>query len=179
MTTLIAKIKARSDVNPKQGLHEYGDVHFADAKNHKYPIDTEEHVRAAWSYINMPKNAAKYGSKDLSRIKSAIRGAAKRMGVAIAKDGSSAPSMDSGSLAAGHVPVPMCGHLGCAGRKRCRYRMAKALPPMAKGDKIKLKDGKMGRYSHQVAPHLHAMTRGGFTRHFGAGEVAAVNGEAC
>jgi hypothetical protein len=30
----------------------YGDVEYADPKNGKYPIDTEEHIRAAWNYIN-------------------------------------------------------------------------------------------------------------------------------
>ena len=36
----------------------YGDVKYADPKNGKYPIDTAEHAKAAWAYINMPKNAA-------------------------------------------------------------------------------------------------------------------------
>ena len=57
MTTSIDR---REDVNPKEGLREYGDVQFADPTNHKYPIDSEEHVRAAWSYINHKDNAAKY-----------------------------------------------------------------------------------------------------------------------
>ena len=42
--------------NPKP----YGNVTYADPKNGKYPIDTKAHAKAAWSYINMPKNAAKY-----------------------------------------------------------------------------------------------------------------------
>jgi hypothetical protein len=44
------RIKRREDVNPERGEHEYGDVEFADPVNKKYPIDTPEHVRAAWSY---------------------------------------------------------------------------------------------------------------------------------
>lgn len=59
---------------------KYGDVEYADAKNKKYPIDTEEHIRAAWSYINMPKNAEKYDSDELAAIKSKIRAAMKRIG---------------------------------------------------------------------------------------------------
>ena len=35
-------IKKRKDVNPKSGEHKYGDVKYADPKNKKYPIDTEE-----------------------------------------------------------------------------------------------------------------------------------------
>jgi len=57
---------------------EYGDVNYADKANHKYPLDTEKHVRAAWSYINMPKNARKYDSKKLSTIKNNIRAAMKK-----------------------------------------------------------------------------------------------------
>ena len=45
------RIEKRDDINPKEGTHEYGHVQFADPTNHKYPIDTPEHVRAAWSYI--------------------------------------------------------------------------------------------------------------------------------
>jgi hypothetical protein len=56
----------------------YGDVKYADpgyqSDNRKrYPIDTPEHIRAAWSYINMPKNAAKYSSDQLKSIKNKIK----------------------------------------------------------------------------------------------------------
>ncbi len=47
------RIDKRDDLRPTQGEHEYGDVEFADPTNEKYPIDTTEHVRAAWSYINI------------------------------------------------------------------------------------------------------------------------------
>lgn len=78
------KVAERKDVNPKEGENEYGDVAFADAKNKKYPIDTEAHIRAAWNYINKPKNAAKYSDKDLKSIKSRIVAAWKKK---ISKDG--------------------------------------------------------------------------------------------
>lgn len=56
----------------------YGDVKYADpgyqSDNRKrYPIDTPEHIRAAWSYINMPKNASKYSSEQLKTIKNKIK----------------------------------------------------------------------------------------------------------
>ena len=51
------RIERREDVSPQEGLREYGDVQFADPTNKKYPIDTAEHVRAAWSYINHKDNA--------------------------------------------------------------------------------------------------------------------------
>ena len=46
-----------------------GDVAFADPVNNKYPIDTPDHVRAAWSYINHKDNAAKYDKEDVATIK--------------------------------------------------------------------------------------------------------------
>ena len=77
------KIERRDDVSPKEGLREYGDVEFADATNHKYPIDTPEHVRAAWSYINHQDNAAKYDADEVKTIKNKIKAAAKKQGVEI------------------------------------------------------------------------------------------------
>jgi hypothetical protein len=66
------KVAERKDVKPEEGEKKYGDVKFADAKNKKYPIDTEAHIRAAWNYINKPKNAAKYSAEDVKSIKSKI-----------------------------------------------------------------------------------------------------------
>lgn len=56
---------------------------YADPVNYKYPIDTEEHVRAAWSYINMPKNQKGYSSEQLAAIKGRIKRAAKKFGIDI------------------------------------------------------------------------------------------------
>jgi hypothetical protein len=79
-------IDRRDDVNPKEGLREYGDVQFADPTNHKYPIDSEEHVRAAWSYINHKDNAAKYDKDEVKAIRDRIKRAAKKYGVEIEAD---------------------------------------------------------------------------------------------
>lgn len=73
----VEKIEEREDVSPKEGEKKYGKVKFADSKNKKYPIDTEEHIRAAWNYINKEKNAEKYSDKDLGTIKSKILAAWK------------------------------------------------------------------------------------------------------
>lgn len=67
----------------------YGDVTYADAGlqsdgKKRYPLDTEEHIRAAWSYINQAKNAGKYTSEQLASIKSKIRAAMKRIGADVA-----------------------------------------------------------------------------------------------
>ncbi len=77
------KITRRPDTRPEEGEHKYGNVQYADETNKKYPIDTAEHVRAAWSYINHPDNAAKYDKGEVKTIKDRIKQAAKKQGVAI------------------------------------------------------------------------------------------------
>lgn len=57
-------IRKRPDVYPREGEHKYGDVQFADEVNKKYPIDTPEHIRAAWTYIHMPRDYDKYDFQD-------------------------------------------------------------------------------------------------------------------
>jgi len=75
----------------------YGDVKYADPKNGKYPIDTEAHCRAAWSYINMPKNAAMYpmNGVTLSEVKDRIKAALKKYGADVSSDNSSASRGES------------------------------------------------------------------------------------
>ena len=77
------KIDRREDVNPEYGENKYGAVKFADPVNNKYPIDTEEHVRAAWSYINHEDNAAKYDKDEVELIKDRIKKAAKQFDIEI------------------------------------------------------------------------------------------------
>ena len=79
-------IKRRDDVNPEEGLREYGDVEFADPTNNKYPIDSPQHVRSAWSYINHADNAAEYDREEVETIKGRIRRAAKQHGVEISDE---------------------------------------------------------------------------------------------
>jgi hypothetical protein len=81
-----SKIKRRSDVNPERGEHEYGDVTFADPTNNKYPIDTPEHIRAAWSYIHHPDNAGKYAKTEVASIKRRIKAAARTHGIDLKAD---------------------------------------------------------------------------------------------
>lgn len=54
---------------------------YADPKNYKYPVDSKSRVRAAWSYINMPKNQKGYTSSEISAIKSRIKRAGKKYGI--------------------------------------------------------------------------------------------------
>lgn len=81
--TKAGKIDRREDTNPERGEQEYGDVEFADPTNKKYPIDTTEHVRAAWNYINHKDNAAKYDADEVKTIKGRITRAAKKHGIEI------------------------------------------------------------------------------------------------
>jgi hypothetical protein len=80
------KIDKREDVNPDTGAHKYGEVEFADPTNNKYPIDTPEHVRAAWNYINHRDNAAKYDADEVETIKMRIKRAAKKHDIEISDD---------------------------------------------------------------------------------------------
>ena len=82
----MSRIDRRDDVSPQEGERKYGDVQYADPTNKKYPIDTEEHVRAAWSYINHKDNAAKYDKDEVQTIKNLIKRAAKDKGVEISDD---------------------------------------------------------------------------------------------
>ena len=77
------KIDKREDVNPSEGMRNYGDVEFADMTNKKYPVDTPQHVRAAWSYINQKDNAAKYEADEVEAIKERVRKAAEKQHVKI------------------------------------------------------------------------------------------------
>jgi len=68
----------------------YGDVRYADTgyqkdKKARYPLDTEEHIRAAWTYINQAGNAAKYSAAHLKLVKGRIRAAMKRIGAQVSE----------------------------------------------------------------------------------------------
>lgn len=81
-----SKIDRRDDVRPSEGEHKYGNVAFADPTNKKYPVDTPEHVRAAWRYINHADNAAKYDADEVRLMKDRIRAAAKELNVTIQEE---------------------------------------------------------------------------------------------
>jgi hypothetical protein len=73
------------------GKKPYGSVAYADPGyqkdgRHRYPIDTADHVRTAWSYINQASNASQYSADDLSKVKARIRSAAGKFGIEIAEE---------------------------------------------------------------------------------------------
>jgi len=73
----VEDIAERKDATPKQGITEYGKVEFADQRNHKYPLDTPEHVRSASGYWGRTANQNKYSQEDQAVISKRID-AAKR-----------------------------------------------------------------------------------------------------
>jgi hypothetical protein len=93
------KAKAKDDKKP------YGDVEYADPENGKYPIDTKEHAKAAWSYINKEKNADEYSAADLKKVKDKIKAACEKFDIEISDDKASpvtetvSISVDAGAAA--------------------------------------------------------------------------------
>ena len=76
-----------ADVTKKKG--DYGSVEYADHGMQpdgkpRYPIDTPEHIRAAWSYSHQKKDMDKYTASQLATIHSRIVAAWKKH---ISKDG--------------------------------------------------------------------------------------------
>jgi phage head maturation protease len=73
-------------VNPDKpyGNVDYADPGFQDDGKARYPLDSEQHVRAAWSYINQADNADQYTPQQLARIRARIMTAGKRYGITFA-----------------------------------------------------------------------------------------------
>jgi hypothetical protein len=85
---------AEDNSDDGDGKKPYGDVAYADPgyqedKKKRYPIDTEAHARAAWSYINKAGNASAYSSENLAKVKARIRAACKKFGIEISDEDSS------------------------------------------------------------------------------------------
>lgn len=85
MTMMIPKKAPSYAAEEPYGDVEYADPGYRDSKK-RYPIDTPEHIRAAWSYINQQKNAAMYDAGQLKKIKARIMAAAEKAGIEIADD---------------------------------------------------------------------------------------------
>ena len=83
---------ATNSTNEPHGDVLYADPGFRD-NTKRYPIDTPDHIRAAWSYINQAKNAAFYDARQLAVIRAKIKAAAKRHGIQISEEGSMTASV--------------------------------------------------------------------------------------
>lgn len=76
---------AMADMQQPYGDVKYADPGYRDNKK-RYPIDTAEHARAAWAYINVPKNAGMYSPEQLAIIKGKIQAALKKFGVTVSAE---------------------------------------------------------------------------------------------
>jgi HK97 family phage prohead protease len=98
---LTAVRAAKGDDSGKQ---PYGNVKYADPGYQKdgkkrYPIDTKDHAKAAWSYISMPKNQKGYSAEQVNSIKGRIKSALKEFGVDASDDERSAAMTPGGTVA--------------------------------------------------------------------------------
>lgn len=61
----------------------YADPGYQDDKMPRYPLDSRDQTKAAWSYIGMPKNAKLYTANQLKRVKQRITKALRGFGVKV------------------------------------------------------------------------------------------------
>lgn len=109
--TLVDKIKELLANAKKTPGKPYGAVPYADPgyqadKKHRYPIDTEEHIRAAWSYINQEASAKPYTAEQLAKVKDKIVAAWKDK---IDKKGP--PSASANARGENDDPTQICADL--------------------------------------------------------------------
>lgn len=81
-----AEGRAAKDTKKPYGDVDYADPGYQDDGKHRYPLDTAEHAKAAWDYINKEKNQEPYSSEELSKIMSKIKAACKKFGIEISDD---------------------------------------------------------------------------------------------
>jgi rhamnose utilization protein RhaD (predicted bifunctional aldolase and dehydrogenase) len=77
---LVNVAKAQQPTNDA-GLKKYGNVVFADTLHHKYPLDTDKHIRIAWAFIHEKSHARKYTRKEREAMMLRIRAAARAHGI--------------------------------------------------------------------------------------------------
>ncbi len=82
-----------SSLADQDGLN-YADPGYQPDGKPRYPVDTERHIRAAWSCISKPSNARRYTADQVRRIRAAIVAAWKEK-----IDIEGPPSADSGEKA--------------------------------------------------------------------------------
>jgi 2'-5' RNA ligase len=79
----VSTVAAASNPDEPYGDVKYADPGYQSDGKKRYPLDTDKHVRAAWSYISQPDNAAKYQPTQLKQIKSRIRRAMAKIGATV------------------------------------------------------------------------------------------------
>jgi len=71
---------------PQTKASRYADPGYQPDKAKRYALDTKDQAKAAWSYINVPKNAKAYTAAQLKRIKGRIKAALRKFGVEISSE---------------------------------------------------------------------------------------------
>ena len=72
-----------ADVNPG-GEEQSPETPFADPNSRKFPLDTEEHIRAAWTLVSDTENPAlSYDAGEREALKERIRQAAADRAIAL------------------------------------------------------------------------------------------------
>ncbi len=79
-----ASVDTRNEIRRSADDGEYADPGYRSDGQKRYPIGTEQHIRAAWNFINRSTNAQRYTSSQLDSIKDRIVAAWKQK---IDKDG--------------------------------------------------------------------------------------------
>jgi hypothetical protein len=84
----IAKLPKEKETGHKSAPKGYPEKAkmYADPVNFKYPIDTEDHARAAWSYIHQSRNRKGYSAEELKSMENRIRKALDKYGVNIEEE---------------------------------------------------------------------------------------------
>jgi len=91
-----------TDAKEPYGSVPYGDPGYQKDGKKRYPLDSEEHCRAAWSYINQQDNASKYTPVQLKAIKARIAAALKKYGVNVDTGQQQAVTASGGYYATEH-----------------------------------------------------------------------------
>jgi peptidoglycan hydrolase-like protein with peptidoglycan-binding domain len=83
---LVAKLAATKHHLKAASSEPYGDVGYADPGyqddgKKRYPLDSEEHCKAAWAYINVPANQEPYTAEQVAAIKAKILAAGRKYGI--------------------------------------------------------------------------------------------------
>jgi hypothetical protein len=86
---LVTATVTEADAKGGDSTKPYGDVTYGDPgyqkdKKKRYPLDSKQHAKSAWSYVNQADNARLYTSAQLKRIKQRITKALKGFGVTVA-----------------------------------------------------------------------------------------------
>lgn len=68
----LEKAQSKTGGDAPYGTVEYADPGYQLDGKKRYPVDSEQHIRAAWNFIHRPGNAQRYTAAQLDQIKARI-----------------------------------------------------------------------------------------------------------